>query len=458
MNNTFSIESILFKDMYSNNNNTISNTKITKSLDDCVYDAYKSSEDLKFYETYTMINDYNNTQKLRMLNKLRYATNNIKNKQAHNSCESYIRSLEEDFIKNAKETIMKILKFIGKILLFIPKMIYKFIRMIVEKIKTLIKPSDKQLPNLSMEQKKTIKEKILNFFKRSNEAFDRSFEYDYDIPDLTNKSETYKEIWEHRQNERDVRNLNVHGVNTKSTKLDVVNDKINEINAEIRENKNFFIRHYYYELFKADNFSNMSLVVKKYYERTFDEITSIKLKVYPLYSKVHNMFMDCLKNSSSPNESLMNEFEHNLNVSDITNKKFKDRKELSKSIPKIKIIENMINMTLNNDFSRQQNFISTTIVKFKKECIESLKQIAESIDNESKTFENLVNNSINKPKMNSMSKNFEDLCKRFSKLSSNFSTLIKEKCMMLNGIFKVNAMYNDITKIFMDAVIKYCNY
>ena len=96
MNNTFSIESILFKDMYSNNNNTISNTKITKSLDDCVYDAYKSSEDLKFYETYTMINDYNNTQKLRMLNKLRYATNNIKNKQAHNSCESYIRSLEED--------------------------------------------------------------------------------------------------------------------------------------------------------------------------------------------------------------------------------------------------------------------------------------------------------------------------------------------------------------------------
>ena len=93
---SFSVESILFKDMYSNNNNTISNTKITKSLDDCVYDAYKSSEDLKFYETYTMINDYNNTQKLRMLNKLRYATNNIKNKQAHNSCESYIRSLEEE--------------------------------------------------------------------------------------------------------------------------------------------------------------------------------------------------------------------------------------------------------------------------------------------------------------------------------------------------------------------------
>ena len=105
MNNTFSIESILFKDMYSNNNKSISNTKVVQSLDDCVYDAYKSSEDLKFYETYTMINDYNNTQKLRMLNKLRYATNNIKNKQAHNSCESYIRSLEED--TNTTENVEK---------------------------------------------------------------------------------------------------------------------------------------------------------------------------------------------------------------------------------------------------------------------------------------------------------------------------------------------------------------
>ncbi len=135
MNNTFSIESILFKDMYSNNsNNTISNTKITKSLDDCVYDAYKSSEDLKFYETYTMINDYNNTQKLRMLNKLKYATNNIKNKQAHNSCESYIRSLEEDTnVDNDKKKniFIRILQGIAKVILGIIGFIFVLIGAII---------------------------------------------------------------------------------------------------------------------------------------------------------------------------------------------------------------------------------------------------------------------------------------------------------------------------------------
>ena len=135
MNNTFSIESILFKDMYTNNNKSISsNTKITKSLDDCVYDAYKSSEDLKFYETYTMINDYNNTQKLRMLNKLRYATNNIKNKQAHNSCESYIRSIEEESnVDNGKKKniFIRILQGIAKVILGIIGFIFVLIGAII---------------------------------------------------------------------------------------------------------------------------------------------------------------------------------------------------------------------------------------------------------------------------------------------------------------------------------------
>ena len=184
MNNTFSIESILFKDMYSNNK-SISNTKVTKSLDDCVYDAYKSSEDLKFYETYTMINDYNNTQKLRMLNKLRYATNNIKNKQAHNSCESYIRSIEEDTnttenVEKKKNIFIRILQGIAKVLLFIPKLIFnlivKFIEFIKRKIRNRkIKPQNNQ-NNQTTSYKtfnyKPLETKTLDFDKIEIKRFD----------------------------------------------------------------------------------------------------------------------------------------------------------------------------------------------------------------------------------------------------------------------------------------------
>ena len=99
MNDTFSVESILFKDSFKNtSSNTVVNT--SKSMDELVYDAYKSEEDLKFYETYTMINDYNTNQKLRMLKRLNNVTNKIKNRNINNSCESYLNSImysiEED--------------------------------------------------------------------------------------------------------------------------------------------------------------------------------------------------------------------------------------------------------------------------------------------------------------------------------------------------------------------------
>ena len=99
MNDTFSVESILFKDSFKNtSNNTVVNT--SKSMDELVYDAYKSEEDLKFYETYTMINDYNTNQKIRMLKRLNNVTNKIKNRNINNSCESYLNSImysiEED--------------------------------------------------------------------------------------------------------------------------------------------------------------------------------------------------------------------------------------------------------------------------------------------------------------------------------------------------------------------------
>ena len=72
----FSVESILFKDV---KDSGISSYKIntTKSMDELVYEAYKSEEDLKFFETYSMINDYNTNQKLRMLKRLNSITNRI---------------------------------------------------------------------------------------------------------------------------------------------------------------------------------------------------------------------------------------------------------------------------------------------------------------------------------------------------------------------------------------------
>ena len=88
----FSVESILFKDV---KDSGISSYKIntTKSMDELAYEMAKSEEDLKFFETYSMINDYNTNQKLRMLKRLNNITNRIKNRNISNSCESYINSI-----------------------------------------------------------------------------------------------------------------------------------------------------------------------------------------------------------------------------------------------------------------------------------------------------------------------------------------------------------------------------
>ena len=87
----FSVESILFKDSFKNTSNDVK-VNTSKSMDELVYDAYKSEEDLKFFDTYNMLNEYNTNQKVRMLKRLNNITNNIRNKNITNSCESYIKS------------------------------------------------------------------------------------------------------------------------------------------------------------------------------------------------------------------------------------------------------------------------------------------------------------------------------------------------------------------------------
>ena len=112
----FSVESILFKDDLNNSFSSGVKVKNTKSMDELAYEMAKSEEDLKFFETYSMINDYNTNQKLRMLKRLNNVTNRIKNRNISNSCESYINSivysLEDDklsgksFAKRVWETIV----------------------------------------------------------------------------------------------------------------------------------------------------------------------------------------------------------------------------------------------------------------------------------------------------------------------------------------------------------------
>jgi hypothetical protein len=89
----FSVESILFKDDLNNSFSSGVKVKNTKSMDELAYEMAKSEEDLKFFETYSMINDYNTNQKLRMLKRLNNVTNRIKNRNISNSCESYINSI-----------------------------------------------------------------------------------------------------------------------------------------------------------------------------------------------------------------------------------------------------------------------------------------------------------------------------------------------------------------------------
>ena len=103
----FSVESILFKDTNTTNNMVVNKQTSLKSSDEIYKDAAQAMEDLEFYNTYSKLSTYNNLQKLKMVKRLHSVTQNIRNKQANNSCESYLSnlaySIEEDQ-KNGEES------------------------------------------------------------------------------------------------------------------------------------------------------------------------------------------------------------------------------------------------------------------------------------------------------------------------------------------------------------------
>ena len=134
MSEAFSVESILFKDTFNSNTNTLIGDKIVNTSDNIIKDLAQAEEDLKFFDTYELINSKNTSDKMKMLKRINnvYAKN-VYNKSAKSSIESYvvsnIRSTEDDaagtdnttgtkknFFKNMiqllKNFIMKIVNFI----------------------------------------------------------------------------------------------------------------------------------------------------------------------------------------------------------------------------------------------------------------------------------------------------------------------------------------------------------
>ena len=92
MSEAFSVESILFKDTFNSNTSSNISSTILKTKDEIIKDNIQSDEDFKFFDTYNMIKIYNTNQKIRMLKRLNNITNNIRNKNISNSCESYIKN------------------------------------------------------------------------------------------------------------------------------------------------------------------------------------------------------------------------------------------------------------------------------------------------------------------------------------------------------------------------------
>ena len=92
MNEAFSVESLLFKDSFHETIKPVSSVESITTKDDIIKSRIQAVEDLKFFDTYNMLNEYNTNQKVRMLKRLNNITNNIRNKNITNSCESYIKS------------------------------------------------------------------------------------------------------------------------------------------------------------------------------------------------------------------------------------------------------------------------------------------------------------------------------------------------------------------------------
>ena len=85
----FSVESILFSDDSNRSSEAIIPVSL-KTGDACIKDVVNSLEELEFIDTYAKINDHNQRLKMQMCKRLANITNNIRNSQARNSCESYL--------------------------------------------------------------------------------------------------------------------------------------------------------------------------------------------------------------------------------------------------------------------------------------------------------------------------------------------------------------------------------
>ncbi len=137
MSEAFSVESILFKDTFNSNTNTLIGDKIVNTSDNIVKDLAQAEEDLKFFDTYELINSKNTSDKMKMLKRINnvYAKN-VYNKSAKNSIESYvisnIRSTEDDAAGTGNATGTKKNFFKNAI-----ELMKKFIMSIVNFIKTL---------------------------------------------------------------------------------------------------------------------------------------------------------------------------------------------------------------------------------------------------------------------------------------------------------------------------------
>ena len=474
MSEAFSVESILFKDTF--NSNT-SNVKVnaSKSMDELVYDAYKSEEELKFFETYDMLNTYNTNQKIRMLKRLNNITNNIRNKNISNSCESYIRSLEEDTGKK-QNIFIRIFEFIKFVFRKIFEFIKKIVSILVEKIKKLFKINNIS-KNASKQEKEEIKTKLLTLNKSKSKEDLYSIEWTDGLIDKEDDSHQNYQIYKSTVDEKNATH------NTKNSYdidgiYDSIAEKVNDLDTLIHNDKNSFIKYYYYDLFSCKTFNEMSKFINDSLDKTMDEMNDL-YDLFPKFSTLNTEIRTKIQNiyyngKIYPNTSFVgdlhkdcNELMKEMEYSRRTNDHFDNEKTYNRQDkPTKEIIENIIKITLESDFFKTKKFFDSVNEKLKNNIIKKLTNFQNLIegynDSLSKFVENLhtelSKSDVDKSSIDESFNDHKSVLSDFSKCSSRYSKLCIEKINTLTSICKINNKHQILIDTFMNAVIKCCHY
>ena len=256
--------------------------------------------------------------------------------------------------------------------------------------------------------------------------------------------------------------------------VDTIYDRVNEFNNEIRNNKNEFIKHYFYEIFKEKTFDGIGKKIKNVYDSTLTKIHDLKQLSYEI-SKTNVEIIRNIENiqfielskvntsyyNNSLNKDLCDQLESKIKYSFTENDDMVNKHEKTKEIPLKIIIQNLVEISLTSNFMANKKFFNSIAGESKEKLINTLSTMQNQATNTAKSFETFVNKMNSKISDAAFSRGIEErdeLVVKFKQCVVEYNKICVSKINILKGILTINNRTYKLIDTFIDAVSKIAHY